>query len=272
MPAEENSSAPHGYNPTHKNASLLRFKPRRSLLFRSDAWKQKLIAANVTQVITVIALEPGFNEALLSRSLVASQHQNLRGLIVLNKNDLVASQPQVYDQIYQQIRSRLEMFNKLGIPIIEISAIQDVQHLLPWLKNQNSILLGQSGMGKSTIVNSLIPQAQRKTQEISTTLNSGKHTTTYTRLYNLDNPPTASKIIDSPGLHSFGLHHLTLGDVELAFPEIRQLFEQQKHCRFQDCRHINEPGCQVKNLVASGQMHPRRYEHFLAICRKQDGN
>jgi ribosome biogenesis GTPase len=232
-------------------ARILEHLPRTSLLYRSDEWKQKLIAANATQVVLVVACEPAFSDELLSRALVAVEHDRLRAVIVLNKADLADRLPLA--------RSQLAPFAALGYPVIDLCAKRDATPLLPHLHGQVSVLVGQSGMGKSTIVNALIPGAAAATREISAALDSGKHTTTYARRYRLD-PETA--IIDSPGLQEFGLAHLSFGDIENGFAEFRQTLG---HCRFHDCRHAAEPDCAVKALVASGGISARRYEHFRSI-------
>lgn len=232
-------------------ARILEHLPRTSLLYRSDEWKQKLIAANATQVVLVVASEPAFSDELLSRALVAIEHDRLRGVIVLNKCDLADRLPTA--------RAQLAPFAALGYPVLELSAKRDASPLLPFLRGQVSVLVGQSGMGKSTIINALVPGAEAATREISTALDSGKHTTTYARLYRLD---AETAVIDSPGLQEFGLAHLSFGDIEDGFPEFRATLGR---CRFHDCRHASEPDCAVKALVASGAVDPRRYEHFRTI-------
>ncbi len=226
---------------------------RTSLLYRSDQWKQKLIAANATQLVLVVATEPAFSDELLSRALVAAEHEHLRVIIVLNKCDLTSR--------VAAARALLAPFAALAYTVLELSATQDAAPLLPLLAGQLSVLVGQSGMGKSTLINALIPDADAATREISTALDSGKHTTTHARLYQLN---ANSAIIDSPGLQEFGLAHLTFGDIENGFPEFRPTLGQ---CRFHDCRHANEPDCAVKALIASGAVAPRRYEHFRTITR-----
>ncbi|MDD5248627.1 MAG: ribosome small subunit-dependent GTPase A [Rhodocyclaceae bacterium] len=228
--------------------------PRTSLLYRSDEWKQKLIAANATQVVLVVASEPGFSDELLSRALVAIEHDRLRAVIVLNKCDLVERLPAA--------RAQLAPFAALGYPVLELCARQSAAPLLPYLHGQVSVLVGQSGMGKSTVINALVPGAAAPTREISTALDSGKHTTTYARLYRLD---ADSAIIDSPGLQEFGLAHLSFGDIEDGFPEFRATLGR---CRFHDCRHGAEPDCAVKALIASGAVDRRRYDHFRAITAR----
>lgn len=224
---------------------------RDSLLYRSDQWKQKLIAANVDQVIVVAATEPAFSDELISRALVAAEHEGMRAVIALNKCDLPPG--------LASAREQLAPFKALGYPVIELAARIEAAPLRLWLADRLSVLVGQSGMGKSTLINALIPGAAAATREISTALDSGKHTTTHATLYRLD---ADSAIIDSPGLQEFGLAHLSFGEIEHAFPEFRQTLGQ---CRFHDCRHRAEPDCAVKALVKSGVVARRRYEHFLGI-------
>lgn len=232
-------------------ARIIDHLPRRSLIYRSDQWKQKLVAANVDQVVLATATEPTFSDELLTRALVAAENQGIATLIVLNKIDLVDA--------LSAARERLAPMQTLGYPVVEMSARNDVSPLLPWLHGRTSVLVGQSGMGKSTLINTLVPGATAKTREISSALASGKHTTTHATLYRLDDD---SAIIDSPGLQEFGLAHLSFGEIEHGFPEFRPTLGR---CRFHDCRHASEPDCAVKTLVASGAIDPRRYRHFLAI-------
>ncbi len=225
---------------------------RRSLLYRSDAYRQKLIAANATQLLLVVATDPSFSDMLLSRALVAAEHQGLTTTIVLNKCDLVAALPAA--------RKLLAPYIALGCRVVELSARFDPSPLLPLLAGESSVLVGQSGMGKSTLTNALVPGAAAPTRELSTALDSGKHTTTYARLYKLptDTCPGGT-LIDSPGLQEFGLKHLTAQEIEFGFAEFRPFLGQ---CRFRDCQHDAEPGCAIKQALAEGIIHPRRLDHF----------
>ena len=225
---------------------------RGALLYRSDAFKQKLIAANVSQVLVVVATEPGFNAELISRCLVAAESQNLRTAIVLNKVDLAARLANAHAQLAPMQRA--------GYPVIELSAKRSAAPLDAWVHGQRSILVGQSGMGKSTLVNALVPDAGAATREISAALDSGKHTTTLSRLYRLDDD---TQLIDSPGLQVFGLAHLARSEVERAFVEFRPYFGQ---CRFRDCRHLTEPDCALIAAVADGKIDAQRFRHYHAIC------
>lgn len=218
---------------------------RKTLLYRSNEFRQKLIAANVTQIVIVVATEPSFSDELVTRCLVAADSQHIRPLLVLNKCDLEQRVPAAHEA--------LAIYRKLGYPIIELSAHADSTALLPYLHGQTSVLVGQSGMGKSTLLNALIPAANAATREISAALDSGKHTTTHARLYHLD---ADSNLIDSPGLQEFGLHHLDLASLEEGFPEFQAVLG---HCRFRDCHHDREPDCALRNAVEQGQIDRRRF-------------
>jgi ribosome biogenesis GTPase / thiamine phosphate phosphatase len=227
--------------------------PRKSLLYRSVAHREKLIAANVTQLIVVVASEPSFNDELLARCLLAAHRQQLQTLIVLNKCDLTA--------LTEAARAQLAPYRAIGYRLLELSAIQDAAPLLPYLHGQHSVLVGQSGMGKSTLINALLPNAQAATREISSVLDSGKHTTTHARLYHLD---ANSDLIDCPGVQAFGLHHLNFSDIEQGFPEFAPY---RGHCRFYNCRHSHEPDCAIRKAAAEGKIDARRLELFQDISR-----
>ncbi len=225
---------------------------RSSLLHRSDAYREKLIAANVSQIIIVVAAEPSFSDEVVTRCLIAAFDQNLSVLIVLNKCDLPVAAAAA--------RLQLATYRTIGYNVLELSAVQDVSALRPLLQGHTSVLVGQSGMGKSTLINALLPDAQAATREISTVLDSGKHTTTHAKLYSLDEN---SSLIDCPGVQAFGLHHLTLGRIEQGFIEFAQYLGL---CRFRDCHHLHEPGCALLDAVAKGKIDPRRLELFQQIA------
>lgn len=236
------------FEPSGDQGVIVRSLPRRNLLYRSDAWKEKLIASNVTQVVLVTATEPGFSDELLSRCVCAAEDQGMQVLVVLNKIDLVAR--------LTAARDALAPFAALGYPVLELAASRDVAPLAVRLRGQRSVLVGQSGMGKSTLINALIPGARAATREISESLDSGKHTTTFARLYGL---ASGGEIIDSPGLQVFGLAHVDPQRLPACFPELAALAGQ---CRFRDCRHDLEPGCALRAAAEAGLVHPRRWAQF----------
>lgn len=223
--------------------------PRRSLLYRSDQWKQKLIAANVTQAVIVVAPLPSFDLEVVDCCLAALVAAGIKPLIVLNKSDLPESAKSL---------TALTPYTTLGVQLLQLSARDSVSALTPRLAGERSVLVGESGMGKSTILNSLLPQAEAHTQEVSASLGTGKHTTTHAKLYHLDE---RSELIDTPGVQAFGVHHLGVEELAAAFIEFRPLIGQ---CRFRDCRHLNEPGCAIAEAQAAGQITPRR----LAVYRR----
>lgn len=230
-----------------------RVAPRTSLLYRSDPYRQKILAANVTQVVLVVAAVPSFYEDLVNRALVAAEAAGLRSVIVLNKADLPET---------AAAEERLRLYADLGYPFVRLSAKQDVSPLRPWLSGQVSVLVGQSGMGKSTLVNALVPGARAATREVSEALDSGRHTTTHATLYHLDGD---SDLIDSPGLQEFGLYHLSPEEVAHAFVEFRPYLGR---CRFHNCRHLVEPGCAIIGAKDEGGIHPRRLAAYQAIVRE----
>jgi len=227
-------------------------EPRNTLLYRSDAFREKLFAANATQAIVVVAAEPGFSDELVTRCIVAAEQQHMRAVIVLNKTDLAEKAAAA--------RAQLAPFRALGYTVVELSAKQNADALRTLLAGQTSVLVGQSGMGKSTLINALLPEAKAATREISEALDSGKHTTTYTRLYRLDE---TSALIDSPGMQEFGLSHLTRAELEQGFVEFLPYLDK---CRFRDCRHDREPDCALRAAVGAGKISPRRLALFHALC------
>ena len=227
--------------------------PRLSLLYRSDQWKQKLIAANVTQVVIVVAPVPSFDLNVLDCCLAAAGHADIKVLIVLNKAELPEAAVS---------ESVLAPFAALGYPLLKLVARDNIDPLRPHLDGERSVLVGESGMGKSTILNQLIPGAAAQTREISASLGTGKHTTTHAKLYHLD---ARSALIDTPGVQAFGVHHLGVTDLAAAFIEFRPLLGQ---CRFRDCKHLSEPGCAISAGEAAGTISARRLASFRRLAEE----
>ena len=231
---------------------------RKTLLFRSDQYKSKLLAANVTQLFIVVATEPGFADDLISRSLVAAEAAGITARLILNKTDVLDLLPRA--------RERLQPYAAIGYPVHEVSAIgapeATLDTLQPLLKGQATILIGQSGMGKSSIINLLVPDADIATREISAALDTGKHTTTFTRLYALD---AESAVLDSPGFQEFGLYHLSEGMLERAF---REFAPYLGHCRFTNCHHLAEPDCAILSAVKAGKIAPMRQALYAQLVHE----
>jgi ribosome biogenesis GTPase len=224
---------------------------RNTLLYRSDQYKSKLLAANLTRLFIVVATEPGFADDLISRSLVAAEAAGIEAHLILNKTDVA--------ELLPKARERLLAYTSLGYPLHEVSARANPEHavatLMPLLEGQSSIFIGQSGMGKSSLINLLVPDADIAVREISAALDTGKHTTTFTRLYALAD---GASIIDSPGFQEFGLYHLTEGMLERAFVEFAPYLGG---CKFYNCRHLIEPQCAILAAVADGKI--AKFRHTL---------
>jgi len=229
--------------------------PRRNEFKRSDAFRTKLLAVNVDQVAVVIAAHPPFSEELLLRVLVAAEAEGIAAALIVNKSDLAAERA--------GIEPRIAAYRALGYPVFDCAAKADPDAtraaLTPWLAGRTTLLLGQSGMGKSTLVNCLVPDASLRTQAISEALSSGRHTTTFTRMFEL---PGAGAIVDSPGFQTFGLEHLSDSQRVHAMPELRPRLGR---CRFANCTHRDEPGCAIRAAAAAGEIDARRYELFARL-------
>jgi ribosome biogenesis GTPase len=236
---------------------------RSTLLYRSDQYKSKLLAANITRLFIVVATEPSFADDLVSRSLVACEAAGVEAHLILNKVDVT--------EPLARARERAGLYASLGYPLHEVSARADpagaVATLMPLLEGQSSIFIGQSGMGKSSLINLLVPDADIAVREISEALDTGKHTTTFTRLYRLPGAQGGGQIIDSPGFQEFGLYHLTEGMLERAFVEFKPYLGG---CKYYNCRHLAEPQCAVLGAVEDGKIAKIRHELYAQLLHESE--
>jgi len=230
--------------------------PRANLLYRQDEWKTKAFAANIDQLLVVVAAEPVFSESQLARALIAAADAAIATRIVLNKSDLPA---------FAAARERLEPYAEMGIDVLDLALKRDGAEararLAPLVAGQATLVLGPSGAGKSTLVNLMVADAKAQIGEISQALNTGRHTTTATQWYWLDAART-SALIDSPGFQEFGLRHIAADRLAGLMPDIAR---HASKCRFYNCTHRQEPGCGVLAALERGEIAPSRYRIYGEI-------
>ncbi|KAB2902495.1 MAG: ribosome small subunit-dependent GTPase A [Burkholderiaceae bacterium] len=237
--------------------TIEKVQPRRNLFYRQDEIRTKSFAANLDQVLILIAAEPVFSESQLARALIAAEAERITPLIALNKSDLIEPFARAWERLlpYRHMAGS-EGPDSRHYGVLPLSLTQsgevDRAALMRHLRGKTTLVLGPSGSGKSTLINLLVPSAAAQTGEISQALNSGKHTTTSTTWYWVeDGEPGArhTALIDSPGFQEFGLRHLTPTDLARCMPDIGA---HASECKFYNCTHLHEPGCAVRPLVESG--------------------
>lgn len=232
---------------------------RRNLLFRSDEHRTKTFAANLDQIALVVAPSPPLSPELVLRTWVASRAADIPLLLIINKTDLLTPG----ERLDHSVLALLPVDPGEAPQCLSVSLTADPDTarntLLAHLAGKTSLVLGQSGMGKSTLVNLLVPEAQAQTGEISAALNAGRHTTTHTRLHDL---PGGGALVDSPGFQAFGLSHLSAAELDSVFG---WLLKDGSNCRFYNCKHVNEPGCGVIAAEAAGVLNPAWRAFYLAL-------
>ncbi|MEW6466964.1 MAG: ribosome small subunit-dependent GTPase A [Pseudomonadota bacterium] len=246
--------------PTQDEGTIEHIEPRRNLLYRSDELRSKSFAANLDQVLILVAAEPEFSEQQLARALIAAEAAGIAARIALNKQDLAGP--------FAAAWQRLAPYRAMGYPVHALSlksaAAETLPALTDTLQDRATLVLGPSGAGKSSLINRLVPGAQAQTGEISQALQSGRHTTTSTTWYWLD-ADRRSALIDSPGFQEFGLHHIEPTALATLMPDLAAHLGQ---CRFYNCTHLHEPGCGVSAAVgqaAPAGIHPNRYRIYREL-------
>jgi len=230
--------------------------PRRSALLRpAKSGKTRAVAANLDAVFVVFAVEPTCDFLLLDQYLAVCENSNIGASLVFNKIDLPTP-----DNIDQELAT----YQNLGYPLYRVSAVAAIglDNLKQALAGRVSIFTGQSGVGKSSLTNALIPDKQLKTNSISATTKHGRHTTTAATLYHLEQ---TGDLIDSPGVAIFGLADLSLAQLAMGYREFQPLLGQ---CQFNDCRHVQDKGCAIRGAVEQGVISAPRYERYLKLIGK----
>jgi len=244
---------------------ITQIHPRRNQLIRSEAHRTKGLAANVDQALVVVSGAPPFSDEILARIICACAAENIPGIIALNKIDLAKATTTAR----QQLAVFSQAFGLLGWRVIEVCAVPEETQGLPDLHaaliGKTTVVLGQSGMGKSSLLNALIPGINLQTREISQALQTGKHTTTAGIMVKMVPDQARAKdlfkdswLIDTPGFQLYGLHHLSESEMALGFPEWRAGQDQHGRCKYFNCRHIQEPGCTVQMIAAQQEVLVRR--------------
>jgi ribosome biogenesis GTPase len=237
--------------PSTDEGTIEKILPRRNLFYRQDEIRTKSFAANLDQVVILLAAEPEFSQMQLTRALIAAEAEHITPIIALNKSDLT--------DLFARALERLAPYTAMGYTVLQLA----IKHgrsgdLVERLQNKTSLILGPSGTGKSTLINQFIPNALVSTGEISHALNSGKHTTTSTNLYWVDTERKTA-LIDSPGFQEFGLHHIEAMQLAAYMPDFKPHVSE---CKFYNCTHLHEPGCGVQTAVASGEINASRYKLY----------
>lgn len=230
---------------------------RRSELVRPDNnGRKRIIAANIDQILIVTAAKPALNEGLLDRYLVAAELTNITPVIIFNKTDLLT------ESEYQDHQQRLQLYQDIGYQVIYASCKKQhgLDELHHCLEGKTSVFVGQSGVGKSSLVNSLLPEAKADTKEVSDATGKGQHTTTTARLYHLTEEQ--GNLIDSPGIREFGLWQINKAQLTNGFKEFSDYAEQ---CKFRNCLHINEPGCAIQQAAKDNLVNEKRLASYHRI-------
>jgi len=231
---------------------------RRNLFYRQDELRTKSFAANLDQILMLVAAEPEFSAMQLSRALIAAEAAGIVPIVGVNKSDLVKPFARAWERLLPYRRM------KYGVLPLSLTSSPDADHaeLTKLLHGKTTLVLGPSGAGKSTLINLMVPGALALTGEISQALNSGKHTTTSTSFYWVPGEERVTGIIDSPGFQEFGLYHIEPPQLADNMPDIAA---HAGECKFYNCSHLHEPGCGVRTALEAGEIDAHRYKIYTEL-------
>ena len=245
--------------PDQETGLITFLHPRKNYIIRKSinlSKQAQIIAANLDQAFLIVTLaSPRTSLGFIDRFLVTAEAYDIPAKLIFNKLDLFSEDGLEILEEYQSI------YEQAGYPCYSVSAIQqtNLDQIIDLLKDKVTLVSGHSGVGKSTLINALLPGQELKTAEISDWSDKGKHTTTFAEMFNL---PFGGYLIDTPGIRELGVFDIEKQELGRLFPEIRKLMT---NCRFHNCRHINEPGCAVLQALENGEFEPSRYDSYLSI-------
>ncbi len=250
--------------PGQQKGIITELEPRKNYIIRKSVNLSKqtqIIGANLDQAILVVTLaSPATSTGFIDRFLVTAEAYSIPAILIFNKLDLFS------EEGLELLHEFMELYEHLGYPCYAVSALEGehIEEVRNLLKDKTTVLSGHSGVGKSTLVNAVVPEAAMKTGDISDWSDKGKHTTTFAEMIEL---PFGGKLIDTPGIRELGIVDIEPQELSHFFPEMRALLNQ---CKFHNCRHINEPGCAVLQAVEAGEIEPSRYDSYISIYNNEN--
>jgi ribosome biogenesis GTPase len=250
--------------PDQETGLITELEPRKNYIIRKSVNLSKqaqIIAANLDQAFLIVTLaSPRTSLGFIDRFLVTAEAYDIPAKLIFNKLDLFSAEGLEILSQYQSI------YEQAGYPCYSVSALKatNLDQLRELLKDKVTLVSGHSGVGKSTLINALLPGYELKTGDISDWSDKGKHTTTFAEMFRL---PFGGYLIDTPGIRELGVFDIEKQELGRLFPEIRKLMDD---CRFNNCRHINEPGCAVLEALEEGELEPSRYDSYLSIYNNND--
>ncbi|MEC7752582.1 ribosome small subunit-dependent GTPase A [Roseivirga thermotolerans] len=251
----------------HENTGLITgILNRENYLIRKSTRKSgfsHILASNLDQTLLLATVSfPRTSQGFIDRFLVSAESFRIPSLVIFNKKDLLN------EKELEKVKEWQEMYEHIGYTtdLISLETQEGIDTVLSYLKNKTTLIAGHSGVGKSTLLNALIPGLKQKTGEVSAFANKGTHTTTFAEMFDIDG---VSKVIDTPGIKELGLVDMEPEEISHYFPEMR---EHLGECRFNNCLHVNEPGCRIVEALEDGEIFPERYMSYLSMLEDYDSH